>query len=312
MGEAWLKKMREADILGDATIHNLALEYRARHGGGPGKVDMYLFQMLEDGPAPDTQSFNTAMRAWAKEGNLDRVEAWFKRMQARKVPADFHSFQHLIVACGKAGKIAKAEETLAKMTQANVPPHPSCYMAMLQVYGDAKAYQKLWGFFEQMKAKGVSATAQTYATLLRPFSISGDLEGVDKVLSLMKADGFKPLLEPAILQLWVTVYGQLKGQHPGTTDVNKTTALKIVQEAVAEGAQMDQPTLSALEKVVGTQKTQLLVQKLNLRGHGCVPAAGVVHKPLGSKTTPSKSNSYTNAGSHKIIRAPIPAARSFA
>lgn len=325
-GEAWLRKMRDSGVVGDCALLNLALEYLSKNNE-TAKVDMLLFQMLEDGPAPDTASFNAAMKAWTREGKVDRVEAWFKRMEARKVPTDFHSYQSLISAFGKAGKLEQAAETLKKMAMAGVPPHVSCYNALLQAFGDAKEFEKLWELFQKMKDRGVEPTAQTYANLLRPFSFAGDLPKVDQVLKTIREDGLNPLTEVTILQQWVTAYSHVQGSnaHAQGSEARKP-ALRIIQDAVAEGTQIDQPLLSALERAVGSVQTQALILKLNLRDHGWTPAResrleGVKGSPtLKNMAAPKSPGGHHKSGlrcalpmsrkisasEHKIIRCPLP------
>lgn len=272
-GEAWLRKMREGrGVIGDVTLYNLVLEAKAKSNAPPAKVDSWLFMMLEDGPAPDTASFNAAMRAWSKstadaDRSVQRVESWFKRMQVRKLAADFHSYQNLILAYGKAGKAEKAAETFGRMVEDGVPPHPSCYAAMLQVYADTKKFEETWALHAEMKRRGVSMSLHDYQVLLRPIAAAGDLAQVEKVLDAMRKDGFAPEAEAPIVGLWVSAYA---GRN-GSPSADVRTPQRIVEEAIKAGAKVDQFVLNGLERAVGPAITEGMVKKMKLEGKGWKP-----------------------------------------
>lgn len=319
-GEAWLSKMREAGIVGDTMLSNLALESAAKAGQMP-KVDMMLFQMLDEGPAPDTQSFNIAMKAWQKENNTTRVEAWFKRMQARKVAPDYNTYLAMILAYGQAGNVKKAEEVLRKMggdgaaASHGVAPHPQCYNAMLQAYAlkasSGKApedFEKLWSFLEFMRNKGLEPTVATYQSLVKPFASSGDMAGVEKVLGMMRKDGMNPLTEPSMLQaILATHLGKAREARESPTG-----AVHLIEEAITAGAVLDMATLVMLERVAGAKQVTLLLERhKQISGHGWKPKGDkanhlFVREHLKSDPSDPKSIKFTMKRQLNPVRSPPP------
>ena len=102
--------------------------------------------MCKNGPAPDLISFNSALHACGRCGNLDSAEHLLDQMQHWRLKPDQRSYSCMIAACSHRGQSEDAMRILADMDAAGVPPNAVAYTSVMHAHaydGNAAALRKV-------------------------------------------------------------------------------------------------------------------------------------------------------------------------
>lgn len=96
-----------------------------------------LFQaMIEEGCAPNLESYTALVSAYSRSGRLGEAFALLDRMKATAgCRPDVQTYSILIKSCLHAYDFEKVKSLLADMTQAGIRPNTVTYNTLIDAYG---------------------------------------------------------------------------------------------------------------------------------------------------------------------------------
>ncbi|BBN14786.1 protein MpPPR_35 [Marchantia polymorpha subsp. ruderalis] len=189
------------------------------------EAEALMQRLIKEGPPPTNLTYHTLMKAYVEGNRLDDAERVFSSMND-EVKADGRSYNLMIHAYGKAGRVAKAHELYQEMKHlklnisivtyntliasqkncrdaesiyrqmqaANVRPDVYTYTGLMNVYGKARRTEATQNLFDEMVACGIRPTRTTYNVLLDAYAKSKQVDQAEIVLKRMRKDKCTPTI----------------------------------------------------------------------------------------------------------------------
>eukprot|EP00899_Mesostigma_viride_P015869 jgi/Mesvir1/24283/Mv10981-RA.1 len=146
----------------------------------------------ELGRDPDGHMYASAIMACGRAGELARAMGVAERMEAGGVPLTDAVFNHLLAACAVSGAVRRAFLLLDRMSARGIKPGLVAYNSL--VAACATAGKPLWALevMERMRAEGVEPDATTYHTAILAWGRSGNADRAFATLQEMATRGLQP------------------------------------------------------------------------------------------------------------------------
>lgn len=146
-----------------------------------------LFQQIEQ---PNVECFTTLVKAYSALRKPDDAIALLPIMRARRVRPNIHTYNVLISACVRGGKLAKARRLFTDMLVDKVNPDTVSWNTIINWHVQQnKGPQRLGGALEaftDMKASGVKPNIVTFTTIMKAYAKSGMLNKAEEVFGEIK------------------------------------------------------------------------------------------------------------------------------
>jgi pentatricopeptide repeat protein len=214
--ESILSEMHEASLNGNTDIKPSAHTYTAvlsglsktqspQAGERGEKILDWMNRLARSGEldrAPNVISYNSVLDCWAKSSSRDapeKAKQFLQQMVDGNVKPDTYSFNTVIAALTRAGRIQEAESMLGSMSQSGVNPDVITYNTVLSAWtksGSADAQERVDCLFSLMKDdERVELDLITYNIILHFYSMGGNpdrcqaiLDDMNKESSTVQAD----------------------------------------------------------------------------------------------------------------------------
>lgn len=163
--------------------------------GDQDKVGALLKDAFYRDLSTDNFTFNGIMDAYGKAGKIVMMEVMFKQMRDEKIKPDLVTFNTLIDAYGKAGEFEKMEQVLWSMTLKRKPPilpAVKTFNSIITNYGNAGLVEKFESVVAEAKKVNVSPTFITYEALIGAYGQCGLFDKMRSCVKQMMAAGFNP------------------------------------------------------------------------------------------------------------------------
>lgn len=168
---ALVSEMGARGVKGNVYIYNTAIAAMARCRR-PREAEALLTVMLErDSVAPDTISYNSAINAHARCGDLDGARRLLDRMEelagggALLWPDQF-TYNAVANAAAKRGDAAAAAEVLKTMTRAGVTPNIITYNSCLAACKGKGDLRRASLLLELMRDDGIDPDQRSYSAAI--------------------------------------------------------------------------------------------------------------------------------------------------
>ncbi|CAE7301389.1 unnamed protein product [Symbiodinium microadriaticum] len=273
--EAVLQELCTAGLEPDVVPHTAVVQahLRSHHPERLARACNAMERMIGDGIAPNALSFGLLIGGFASEGHTAEAEDWYARMRWNLRDADLVAHNAVINAAARAGDAVRAQlwwerleacELLADATSMNTLMDAVVRAAPEEAL---VCYQSLKG---RSRRDMAWPTEVTFAILMRPFALGGDLKSVDRLWQQMVSDGIRP--QPC--NLWA-VLSACANSNPMLPD----TAVQRYQDWVQQGGSTDRHVVSALRAALG--ETKLKKTKIDRLPGAAVGAPLGLYSPSG-------------------------------
>ncbi|KAL3677179.1 hypothetical protein R1sor_027127 [Riccia sorocarpa] len=180
----------------NVVTYNILLRAAAQLGHDE-KVDEFFAYMLHGDLVPDVCTYNGLIDAYGKAGNIQSMEAAFKRMRERdKLKPDIITFNTLIDSYGKAGEFSKMEAVLAGMSGPRkgmkLQPNVKTFNSIISNYANAGMWEKAELTFQEMKKLEVQPSSISYEALLGAYGTAGLFTKMKELVHKMMTRGPRP------------------------------------------------------------------------------------------------------------------------
>lgn len=164
--QQWLDNMVCHGIVPDAVSYNGVCSAHARVGDAAAALAC-LQRMESDGVAVTPTTHAIVINAFVKAGDLDAAEKSLAALVASGEPLTAASFNSLISAYAKARRATQAEATLRLMADVRVLPTLVTYNALASAYAATGDLAGVEGVVSRLGAAGLRADRYTYGALLQ-------------------------------------------------------------------------------------------------------------------------------------------------
>ncbi|KAL2620471.1 hypothetical protein R1flu_000676 [Riccia fluitans] len=151
-----------------------------------------LDKMIQRGVEPDRFSWNAALIACSKAGEMDAAIIVFKRMIEWGQRPGVLSYGALLSALEKSNHFAGARMVWEHMKNMGVKPNVFAYTTMISACGRGGSYGVAMQLLEEMRADGIQPTLITYNALITACARAGDGERALDVIQQMNAAKLQP------------------------------------------------------------------------------------------------------------------------
>lgn len=177
-----VRTMRENGVKPNIVTYN-SLIHACSRGRNPAMAFQLLDSMRKDGITPDTVTQCSLVDAYGRVGDLD---AAFEAIST--LPMEFPSlrptlptFNALIHACGKSGRLDRMAAAVRQMRHQKLRPNVVTYSTLISAYGSHGEMEKAMSVLRNMERKGLRPNRLTYTSLVAGY---GQLGLVDKAIEM--------------------------------------------------------------------------------------------------------------------------------
>jgi pentatricopeptide repeat domain-containing protein 1 len=224
--------------------------------------------MLAHGVEANVVSYCALIQACVKEGDVERAELWFHRMQDRGITANVVSYSGLINVCAKAGDAVRAEKWLGEMSAAGIQPNAVCYNNVIDACSRAgdgpRAEAWLRRLCELWRAgpgrSALKPTRQSFTAAAQAFSVKGAWQDAERIFDGMRDIGLD--MDEFSLTVLLSAYWRGRPRQP-------VRAEAAFRRHVVDGLPVTRPALRVLRSALGVQRYGEVLAELGLAEHQC-------------------------------------------
>ncbi|OVA04024.1 Pentatricopeptide repeat [Macleaya cordata] len=222
----WMKNQKNYCARND--IYNMMIRLHGRHNQTDQARGLF-FEMQEWRCKPDVETYNALINAHGRAGQWRWAMNIMDDMLRSSIPPSRSTYNNLINACGSSGQWREALKVCKKMTDNGVGPDLVTHNIVLTAYKSGGQYSKALSYFDLMKGTNIRPDTTTlnivihclvklgeyekavdifnsmreeraeshpdtvsYTTILRAYSVCGQIENCKAIFALMLAEGFNP------------------------------------------------------------------------------------------------------------------------
>lgn len=142
---------------------------------------------------PNTISFNTLMKSYAKKRDVSMVERiMLKEMTTAGVSPSVYSYAILLGVYAKVGKVEKMKETIRVMQSQGLQPNVVIMTDVVRAFAVKGDLNEVTSIFAEMKKVGVTPDRIAYSVLIDAYSKAGEVALAEDTLREMIDERIKP------------------------------------------------------------------------------------------------------------------------
>eukprot|EP00250_Pteridium_aquilinum_P035323 c9140_g1_i1 orf=120-2081(+) len=226
-----LSLMKDRGCDPDLITYNTVINARCKAGLMPGMAVQLLKDMKKDRLTPDVITFNTLISACASRNNCAEAENLFDTMKSYKCEPDLWTYNALISLYGrtpgkegmsidyfnimqrqglvpdavtfnsvlyafaKTGKVDEFDNVRRQMREAGCSADEITYNTMISMYGKLALHDKALSSYYEMKDEGCHPDAVTFTVLIDTLGKAGVVDEAEKIFQEMSDLGVNPTLQ---------------------------------------------------------------------------------------------------------------------
>ncbi|RNF23283.1 uncharacterized protein Tco025E_02992 [Trypanosoma conorhini] len=150
------------------------------------EMESVLEEMSHSTNAVPTQvTYHQAMNAYAKTGDVAKMEAMRAKMKEEGFQENHVTFNIIFEGYGRAKRYEHIKELVEERRSKQIPMEEFAYVGLLNIYSRARMVEETSKLVEEMVASGVPFTSRMLATVATSFSHIGDLPRMEHYISLL-------------------------------------------------------------------------------------------------------------------------------
>jgi pentatricopeptide repeat protein len=178
-------RLRRAEAPLTLRFYNNLMWSYVRAGAPARAVDVF-----DDLPNPNVECYTTLVKALGALRRPREAVRLLGEMRARAVAPGLWTYNAVIAACVRGGRLDWAREVLAEMAAAGVRPNVVSWNTIIDWHArQKKGAGRLAGAaaaFAEMKAAGVQPNTVTYTTMMKSYAASGAMNKAEGIFAEMK------------------------------------------------------------------------------------------------------------------------------
>lgn len=191
--EYWLNQLKAAGFTPHECSYNAMILASVR-AKSPMDAEKLLLKFLREEECfkPNVVSFNTLISAWARKGRIDKATTWLDMMVQYNLEPTIVTYSTVIDACAKAENLKSAESWMETMIQKGIHPNQVTFNTLLNACarkGDFCCAEK-WMY--EMERLGIAPSIITYNCLINACKTAGNINHAEHYFFKMQDAGLKP------------------------------------------------------------------------------------------------------------------------
>jgi pentatricopeptide repeat protein len=155
-------------------------------------VEWVYQEMLNDGHLPDILTYNIIIYAKYKLGKLNQFHVLLEEMGQKGFAPDLHTYNILLHVLGQGDKPLAALKLLNYMTEVRCPPQNIHFTALIDGLSRGGNLDACKYFFEDMGKKGCEPDVVCYTVMITTYIVAGQLENAETLFDEMIQKGQLP------------------------------------------------------------------------------------------------------------------------
>ncbi|XP_043694575.1 pentatricopeptide repeat-containing protein At5g04810, chloroplastic-like isoform X2 [Telopea speciosissima] len=196
----YTKMEKAVEVLGEMSLAGISPNEHTytiiMHGyaslGDTGKAFEYFTKIKEGGLEVDAFSYQALLKACCKSGRMQSALAVTREMSAQKIPRNTFVYNILIDGWARRGDVWEAADLMQQMRQEGVLPDIHTYTSFINACCKAGDMMRATEAIEEMEAVGVKPNVKTYTTLIHGWARASLPEKAFRCFEEMKLAGLKP------------------------------------------------------------------------------------------------------------------------
>lgn len=142
-----------------------------------------------EGCDPDVITYSTVIDALGRDGRFKEIKELLDEMISSGVQPNLVTYTTLVSAMARNGDLDGAAVVLREMEEAGFEPNVYTFSCMVTGAARHNKFERGIGFMRTMQMRGINVAKKSYMMLLQMCVMTGNKEGVGKVLAEMRKDG---------------------------------------------------------------------------------------------------------------------------
>lgn len=180
-----VKRLKRSNVPLTTKFYNIVMCALIQSGDAATAVD--LFSDIE---TPNIECYTTLAKAYSTLRKPDNAIALLPTIRSRRLRPNIHTYNAIISACVRGGKLAKARRLFTDMLVDGVSPNAVSWNIIINWHVQQnKGPKRLGGALEafaDMKASGIKPNVVTFTTIMKAYAKSGMLNKAEEVFSEIK------------------------------------------------------------------------------------------------------------------------------
>merc|ERR1719281_2322046 len=289
------KEMRSRHIRPTSITIGCMIEAVVNSGDTEGAYEL-VHQMLDDDQCRESLNaviYCSVLKGFTREKKLERAWDVYKEMERRNVEVSVVTFNTIIDACARCGRMDQVPRVQEDMARSGVPPNIITYSSLIKGYCRMGDIQTAFDILRRMKSEGNARPEEImYNSLLDGCAQSNLVDEGLKLLEEMQREGVKPSnFTLSILVKMMSRSRNLDGAFAIVEDIAKKHRIRpnvhvytnLIQACISKRA-LDR-AMQTLERMA-TDRVQLDGRTYTLLVRGCLQggrpedAAGLLRAAL--------------------------------
>ncbi|XP_078427487.1 uncharacterized protein LOC144699999 [Wolffia australiana] len=149
-------------------------------------------RMLQDGHSPDVLTFNVLLCAKYRLGKLDQFHGLLDEMGKSGLSPDLHTYNIILHVLGKGDKPLAALKLLNYMKDVGCVPSVLHFTSLIDGLGRAGNLPACQYFFDEMVRSGCEPDVVCYTVMLSGYAVAGEVDTAQKLFDEMVGRGRSP------------------------------------------------------------------------------------------------------------------------
>jgi len=167
---------------------NFYLQVLSKHHK-PDEAFRTLEKMITMGIAPDYESYNHVLSAYARDRNIEKSEEIFELAKKNLKNPNKFLYNSLLLAYAKCEKVNEAESIIREMKNNHLIPDIVCYTTLIQAYYKSRDLKRCWEIFDQVTTQE-DADETLLSYMIRLASYTHDSEKALALWNRLESKGF--------------------------------------------------------------------------------------------------------------------------
>ncbi|KAK4415170.1 Pentatricopeptide repeat-containing protein, chloroplastic [Sesamum alatum] len=151
-----------------------------------------VFWMAKKRGLVDVISYNTIIAAYGKNKYLKNMSAAVKKMQFDGFSVSLEAYNCMLDVYGKEGEMDKFRSVLQRMKVSNCSSDQYTYNILINIYGEQGWIEEVAGVLTELKECGIGPDLCSYNTLIKAYGIAGMVEDAIALVKEMRENGIEP------------------------------------------------------------------------------------------------------------------------
>ncbi|XVE63487.1 hypothetical protein DITRI_Ditri07aG0024300 [Diplodiscus trichospermus] len=151
-----------------------------------------LFEMARTRGLVDVISYNTIISAYGQNKDFKKMSSTVREMQFNGFSVSLEAYNCMLDAYGKEGQMEKFRRVLQRMKESNCASDHYTYNIMINIYGEQKWIDEVAAVLTELKECGLGPDLCSYNTLIKAYGIAGMVEDAVGLIKEMRENGIKP------------------------------------------------------------------------------------------------------------------------